>query len=181
MRIETPRLIIREMRIDDAEAFNLYRDHEAYAAYTTAAPDPNYDTAGKIKERLARASHFPKRLWPLSVILKETNQVIGDVRLYNLDEKALTVFEMAYGLNPEFWGSGYITEAAQAVLDYAHDTLKLHRVMIRADARNMASWRIAEKIGMQYEGTTRYEIKTWRGFIPELKMYASVRPDLISK
>jgi ribosomal-protein-alanine N-acetyltransferase len=178
MIIETPQLILREIRAEDAAELSAYRNHEEYGRYITTKPDPDYDVTGSITDKLERAAIIPKRYWPLVLVLKETDKVVGDLRV-NTHEKFTSIVELAYGLNPQYWGNGYMSEAVKAVVDYFHDELKIHRIVIRADARNISSWKVAEKIGMQYEGSSRYEFMTWRGFMPELKIYASVRPELI--
>jgi ribosomal-protein-alanine N-acetyltransferase len=177
---KTKRLEIRLIKKSDAKALDVYRNHEEYGRYTTTKPDPDFDMPASILKKLKRAAEKPKKYWPLVLVLKSSGKVIGDVRI-NADALFPTICELAYGINPEYWNKGYMTEAVKAVVDYCHDELKMHRVVIRSDARNKASWRIARKIGMHYEGTMQYGFITWRGFMPKLKTYASIRPDLIPK
>jgi RimJ/RimL family protein N-acetyltransferase len=63
--------------------------------------------------------------------------------------------EMGYWLGVPFWGQGYTTEAATALLRYGFTELGLHRIMATHIARNPASGRVMQKIGMRYEGTLR--------------------------
>jgi RimJ/RimL family protein N-acetyltransferase len=53
--------------------------------------------------------------------------------------------------NPEHHGRGYATEAASAVLDLAFETFGLHRITGSLEARNAASARVLEKLGMRRE------------------------------
>jgi RimJ/RimL family protein N-acetyltransferase len=62
---------------------------------------------------------------------------------------------LGYCLDESAWGHGYATEAAQAVLRWAFDTLDLNRVQAEADTRNVASARVLEKVGFVREGTLR--------------------------
>jgi ribosomal-protein-alanine N-acetyltransferase len=55
---------------------------------------------------------------------------------------------LMYGLAPELWGRGYVTEAARAVLDHAFESLELPRVVADVDRPNTASVRVLEKLGM---------------------------------
>jgi RimJ/RimL family protein N-acetyltransferase len=57
--------------------------------------------------------------------------------------------ELFYGLAPEFWGQGFATEASRALLRYGFDVLKLPRIWARADPPNVASMRVAERLGMK--------------------------------
>jgi len=59
--------------------------------------------------------------------------------------------EIAYDLNREFWGQGYATEAAAAVRDFAFGELGLQRIVSYIVPENIASRRVAEKIGLSEE------------------------------
>jgi ribosomal-protein-alanine N-acetyltransferase len=65
--------------------------------------------------------------------------------------------EVAYLIDPAYWGQGLGTEAAQGVLDYAVATLGLSRLICLIDPGNAASIRVAEKIGMRFEREGRDE------------------------
>ena len=56
---------------------------------------------------------------------------------------------MLYGLRPSACGSGYATEATKAVLDYAFASLGLRRIVAGADAPNVKSFRVMERLRMQ--------------------------------
>ncbi len=62
---------------------------------------------------------------------------------------------MGYVYAEDSWGHGYATEAADAVLKWAFDTLDLNRVQAEADTRNRGSARVLEKLGFVLEGTLR--------------------------
>ena len=62
---------------------------------------------------------------------------------------------LGYCLDAAAWGHGYATEAAEALLAWAFDTLDLNRVQAEADTRNGASARVLEKLGFVHEGTLR--------------------------
>jgi ribosomal-protein-alanine N-acetyltransferase len=62
---------------------------------------------------------------------------------------------MGYCLNEAAWGQGCATEAADALLQWAFDTLDLNRVQAETDTRNAASARVLEKLGFLREGTLR--------------------------
>ena len=66
--------------------------------------------------------------------------------------------EVAYTIAQEYWGQGLGTEAAQAILNYGFEKLNLSRLISRIDADNIASQKVAEKIGMTFEREARDEI-----------------------
>jgi ribosomal-protein-alanine N-acetyltransferase len=59
--------------------------------------------------------------------------------------------EIAYLLDKTFWGQGLATEAAQGILKYGFEQLKLIRLICMIDPENIASQRVAERIGMTFE------------------------------
>ena len=72
--------------------------------------------------------------------------------------------ELGYWVGKPYWGKGFCTEAAQAVLAYAFNELALIRVYARYLARNPASGRVMQKLHMQYEGTLRQHTKKWEQY-----------------
>ena len=66
--------------------------------------------------------------------------------------------EVAYTIAQEYWGQGLATEAAQAILQYGFEKLKLSRLICVIEEGNIASQKVAEKIGMKFEKEGRDEI-----------------------
>jgi RimJ/RimL family protein N-acetyltransferase len=79
--------------------------------------------------------------------------------------------EIGFRLARPFWGRGFATEAARAVRDHAFDTLALPRLIAIIDPGNLASIRVAEKIGMRYEKDVSFE-----GYTHPDRLYALERP-----
>lgn len=93
-----------------------------------------------------------------SVILKETGELIGDCGLEQMEDMGGA--ELGYDFRSDFWNQGYATEAAIAVRDYAFEVLKLPLLISLIRVGNLASKRVAEKVGMTLtEEFTRYDIR----------------------
>ena len=91
------------------------------------------------------------RLW---IFRKEEPQaVIGSVALNTIVKGCFLSCYMGYRLDQELTGQGYMTEAAGALVDFAFDTLGLHRIEANIIPRNTPSMRVAEKLGFQNEGS----------------------------
>ena len=98
-----------------------------------------------------------------SVILKETGELIGDCGLEQMEVEGVQVAELGYDFRSEYWNQGFATEAACAVRDYAFDILQLPQLISLIRVGNLASKRVAEKVGMTLaEEFTRYEIQYWK-------------------
>ncbi|KIA88265.1 GNAT family acetyltransferase [Kaistella jeonii] len=92
-----------------------------------------------------------------AVIEKETNLLIGWSGLKFLTEPLngfKNVYELGYRFLPEFWGKGFATEAANAVLEYGLKELNLDKIYACADIKNVESNKILkEKLGFESKGT----------------------------
>jgi RimJ/RimL family protein N-acetyltransferase len=96
-----------------------------------------------------------------SVFLKETGELSGDCGLEQMDE--MNAAELGYDFRSDFWNQGYATEAACAVRDYAFDGLHLPHLISLIRVGNLASKRVAEKVGMTLvEEFTRYGSQYWK-------------------
>ena len=86
-----------------------------------------------------------------AVTLRSTGTLIGVCALLiRYDE--LRHGELLYVLNRPYWGQGYATEAARALLGLGFSELDLHRIYATCRPANVASWRVMEKLGMRREG-----------------------------
>jgi len=86
----------------------------------------------------------------LAVELQETGTVVGEVTLIWRSQQH-EQGEVGYVFNPDYYGHGYATEAARAMLSLGFDKFKLHRIYGRCDARNVASYKVMERLGMRRE------------------------------
>jgi RimJ/RimL family protein N-acetyltransferase len=86
----------------------------------------------------------------LAAVLRERRKVIGEVTL-KLVSREHRQGEVGWIFNPDFGGQGYATEAATAMLTLGFSHYGFHRIFARCDARNVASYRLMERLGMRRE------------------------------
>lgn len=84
--------------------------------------------------------------------------------------------EIGYWMGEAYWGRGYTSEAARAVVDYGFRVHNLQRILARHFVRNPASGRVMQKIGMQYEGTLRQHIRKGTQF-EDVACYGIIRSE----
>jgi len=147
---ETPRLIVRQFHLLDVDALEgIFGDPEVM----------RYGNGIKDRDAIARwlqdcLSWYFKE-WgfgPWAVTERENQKVIGYCGLFYFpDICGSPEVEVGYRFVRTKWGKGLATEAATAVRDYAFDNLGLDRLIALVDPSNIASSRVAEKIGMKYE------------------------------
>ena len=113
-----------------------------------------------VERRAAMERERGYAMW--AVDSADTGSFVGQCGLYPAEGKGPDV-ELAYHFDTAFWNKGYATEAAAAVLAHALGPVGLERVIAFVMAENVASCRVAEKIGMQFEGlVTAYDIEGLR-------------------
>jgi RimJ/RimL family protein N-acetyltransferase len=85
-----------------------------------------------------------------AVVLPDTDELIGDVSLWSSPSDRSHA-EIGYIFNSRFHGHGYATEAVAEILRIGFEEAGLHRITANADARNAASIRVVERVGMRRE------------------------------
>lgn len=148
--ILTTRLLLRPLRITDVEAMHSYRSREDVCRYLLIDPQTPDQVAKLIAERARAEMTDEGQALTLGVVERDSGEFIGDAVLFWISRRHRGG-EVGYVLNPKYAGNGYATEAAAAMLRLGFDQLGLHRIAGRIDARNTASARVLEKLGMRRE------------------------------
>ncbi|HTI16595.1 MAG TPA: GNAT family N-acetyltransferase [Trinickia sp.] len=152
--LTTPRLILRPLRDEDAQAlFEVWSDVDAMRYFSF----PAMTCLDQARERVAsklRPSAANGETLICVLELRATSEVLGDCALFRADEQCRRA-EIGFSLQRKFWGMGYMSEAASAVIEYAFDTLNLRRIEADIDPRNVASARLLDRLGFVREGLLR--------------------------
>jgi len=84
--------------------------------------------------------------------------------------------ELGYSLSHQHWNKGLMTEAVRAVVSWAFQTYDFVRLYAYCDPRNIGSWHVMEKLGMQREGLLRQHLK-WNDEFRDQLYYGLLRSD----
>lgn len=156
IKIETERLILRGLRLTDAARVAQFTADPDVARMVTSVPQPQMPIAaeGFILIHLARA--------PLGRDFVFAIDLPGEglIGLIGLHRKHGAGFELGYWIGKPYWGQGYASEAAAALLDAAQD---LGPIVAGHYADNPASGRVLEKIGFAYTGEVEDRFSLARG------------------
>ena len=150
LMITTERLVLRLFQTSDAETVaTLCNNYNIYKS-TMYLPFPY-----SIDDALSWIEfHYDNLIedfsYEFAVTDKETGELYGAIGLSN--KKDFNQGELAYWIGEPYWGKGYATEAAQAIVQFAFEEKKLHKVFARYFSSNPASGKVMEKIGMKQEG-----------------------------
>jgi RimJ/RimL family protein N-acetyltransferase len=146
--LETARLVLREMTWDDVDNLQgIFSDPEAMRYYPKTKSIE--ETLDWIEWNRASYRAFRFGLW--IALLKDSQTFAGQCGLVMQRVEDLPEVEIGYLFLRKFWGQGLATEAASACRDYGLDKLGYERLISLIDPRNLASRRVAEKIGMAFE------------------------------
>lgn len=149
--IATSRLLLRNFRASDLEAFLAYRNDLKVAQYQ-GWQIPYSREKGEAFIQEVQSIHAPKQgEWmQVAVVLKKTDELVGDIGcvLKQGDERQAVV---GYVIASPHWRNGYAYEAMQAWLDHLFEDLDLHRVVADCDTENTASYQLLEKLGFRRE------------------------------
>lgn len=145
--VETKRLYLRELSIDDAIDLSQVMCNAESMKYYPRAFTPN-EVERWIQKNIDRYETFGYGLW--GVVLKENGKLIGDcgLTIQNIDNELLP--EIGFHINPAFCRNGYATEAGKATLSYCHAEYKLRQIYSYCNAENIPSRNTMVKIGMEY-------------------------------
>jgi RimJ/RimL family protein N-acetyltransferase len=150
--IETARLTLRRFREDDSEAIlDLYGRPEV-VRYLYSEPLKPEGLGESLERRLRRPQlETEGDVLELAAELRSTGQFVGAMT-FICRSTAHSRGEIGYTIAPRFAGLGLATEGAAALLRVGFEILGLHRIEGQCDARNLASARVMERIGMRREG-----------------------------
>lgn len=145
MYLESDRLYFREMtRADFSSLCKILQDDEVMYAYEGAFDDEQ--VLEWIDRQITRYKKWNFGLW--AVILKESDELIGQCGLTIQPWKDTEVLEIGYLFNKSYWHKGFAIEAVTACKNYAFDVLKANEVCSIIRDTNLPSQKVAIKNGM---------------------------------
>ena len=151
--LTTERLVLRRMRVTDAEDMHRYACRSDVTRYLLWSPHPDLSYTREYLQYL-NTRYAAGTFYDWAITLKESGKMIGTCGFTTIDPQNECA-EVGYVLNPEYWGKGIAAEALVAVLTFGFDKLLLHRIEARFIEGNEASLRVMQKVGMQFEGYRR--------------------------
>lgn len=148
--LETDRLILRRQVPDDLDAlWALYCDPDV-VRFIPDAPRAREEAREELEWHMHGHPRRPELgLW--ATIHKQTGAYIGRCGLLPWTIDGQPEVEVAYLLAKTHWGQGLASEAAQAITLYGFEQLGLSRLICMIEPDNVASIRVAERIGMTFE------------------------------
>lgn len=171
----TSRLVLRPLRADDAAQIAQLAGNWNVARLTRQIPFPFSEALASQFIREQRSAFNKGQEWTWAVCLKDGLTLVGCVSVTFEKEMAA---ELGYWIGEAYWGKGYATEAARAVVNHAFSTCELWELESRHVFGNDASGRVLTKLGFQVVGFTK---GTCREANQDIVLYRQLRAAWIAR
>ncbi len=173
MTLQTARLILRPITLEDAPAMFACSCGPEVGPAAGWKPHESPEETRQIIQEI-----FLDKEGIFGIVRREGGELIGSVGL-TADPKRENerVRMLGYSLGREWWGCGYMTEAARAVVDYGFRTRELDLISAYCYPRNARSRRVLQKLGFIHEGTLRLCERLYTGEVLDDECYALLRVD----
>jgi RimJ/RimL family protein N-acetyltransferase len=146
--LNTERLIIRPININDAQALFEYRSNKEINRYQGWIPETIEDVNYFIENKISPKLNIPGTWYQMALILKANNEMIGDIGVHFPSSEPHQV-ELGCSLNYRYHGKGYASEALEPIISFIFQELDKHRIIASIDSRNQPSIRLIERLGFQ--------------------------------
>lgn len=174
LKLETKRLILRPVKLNDAKDMFEYASDELTTRYVLFE---RHETLAQSKEIiktvfLTRKERGLPVSWALE--LKASGKMIGTC---GFTPARFDNFELGYILNSAYWRQGYMFEAASAILAYAFHTYGVRRLEVRHLAENIASQALINKLDFIYEGRKVAQTTNKQGSFSDILEYRLLKEE----
>ena len=147
--LETERLLLTEIKDEDAKRYHDIRTNSRVIKFMDRDPDKDVEETLKKLREITKARLENKSVnWGLRQ--KTTGEMIGDLGIWRLDNKHFRG-EIGYSMHPDFYGKGLMTEALNRVLDYAFQDAKFHSLEANTHPDNERSIALLKRVGFKQE------------------------------
>lgn len=171
--LQTRRLRLRGFERKDAERVRELAGAREIADTTISIPHPYPSGAAErwievLPQLFAAgvAAHF-------ALTCADSGELVGSIGLREIDREHSQA-ELGFWIGVPWWGRGYATEAARAVIRFGFEELEINRIYAHHMVRNPASGQVLRKIGMTQEGLLRQRVRKW-GKFEDVVLYAALR------
>lgn len=173
--LETERLILRSLVLDDEAAIQKAASAREVASTTISIPHPYPD--GEAQRYIAnRIAEFQLgRTAAFTIEYKPLRSFIGLIEIRDIESEHAQA-ELSYWLAVEAWGQGYMSEAVKPMLRFGFENLELNRIYAYHMLRNPASSKVLQKNGFVPEGVLRQRVRKWNVF-EDVALLAILRQD----
>lgn len=145
--LETERLVLRQLTLDDAPDLFALRTNEDAMKYINK---PRPKEIAEIIALINRMNELTERIqW--AITLKDQGKLFGTMGYHRVEKEHYRA-EVGYMISPEYWGKGITSEALGKVLDYGFNGIGLHSIEANINPANEVSRKLLKKFNFVKEG-----------------------------
>ncbi len=171
--LHTPRLTLREMTADDAEALFEIRSDERAMRYIGRPLQKEVSESAELIEKI-RTNFAQNEAIAWGIFFHGQSKLLGNISFWKMDKENHRT-EIGYMLHPDYWRQGIMDEAMTAALEYCFKVLDFHSIEANTDPENAASGRILEKHGFVQEAYFRENL-FYEGRFLDSRIYSKINP-----
>ena len=172
MLLETDRLILRKVKEEDVEdLFNNWGSDPVTTKYLTFKTQTTKEETLKFITYWKQKYEKGELQWVIEY--KENHQVIGVIS--GIKTYKYNCIELGYSLSSKYFNNGIMTEAIKKVINYLLNNLEYNVVEVIIPSKNIASIKVAQKVGMKKEACLRDRYKDKEGNIQDLLIYSKFK------
>jgi ribosomal-protein-alanine N-acetyltransferase len=183
MELNTARLRIREIEKSDASDLIENINDLEVSKNTLTFPHPYDDKEANlwINKCQEEARKKPRTTYDFAIELKSEKKLVGGIGLTNIDSFQGKT-EIGFWLGKKYWRQGLMTEAINAMLEFAFNKLFLRRIEWYTFSDNEASNALAKKMGFTLEGTLRRGARSKaNGFVHDENFYGLLKEEWLKR
>jgi RimJ/RimL family protein N-acetyltransferase len=148
---------LRDFGAEDFAAVHAYASDPLVTRWTSWGPNSEAETRAFLDAVVGEPAAQPRTSYSLAMIDRATGTLFGGCGLY-LRRAGYREYEMGYVLHRDWWGRGFASEAARALVAFGFGELGAHRIYAQVDPENEASGRLLTRIGFRLEGHIRKDM-----------------------
>jgi len=149
--LQTERLDLREFVAADFDAVHAYASDPLVTRFTSFGPNTRDETRDFLTRTIKASGETPRRSFVFGIVDRNSGQLFGSAGLESCDATGRH-FTFGYCLHRDWWGRGFGSEAATALVEFGFEQLEGHRLWAHVFVGNTASARILEGLDFRQEG-----------------------------
>ncbi len=179
IQINSDRLFLRPIRIEDADSIFLYRSNAIVNQYQGWVPKTIDDAYNFISNKVSPEINQPDTWFQFVIIEKESSKIIGDIGVHFPTSDSFQI-ELGCTLSQEYQGKGYAFGAVKATINYLFDELGKRRIIASIDSRNLPSIRLIERLGFRKKAHIKESTDQNNERVDDL-VYALLKDEWVAK
>lgn len=182
LMLKGKRCVLRSFKTSDAYALaQLVRNNKYYWSTFEPLHREEYYTAESQYKKIVESINLQasNREYSFAILDPASGQIIGHISLYSIKRLPYSSAFVGYSVDKNFIGKGIATEAVELVLQFAFESVNIHRVEAYVSPANKASVKVLEKSGLIKEGLLR-KLLFINGEWVDHYMYAILKDDYMN-